>query len=159
MKRQFLLTLSLVALLMAAASCVGLDTLRKLQVGSARVSGLQLPTFTNRSFGVSVDVPVQNPSSYLRIYDIEGVVRTGQTNMMSFTAEPIEIAAKSSQTYTAHLRMTPAPEVSLFTVIAALKDFNPKEYVCDVSFRLSGSPKGNGQLYTVKDQPLEKFFK
>ena len=159
MKRRFLLTLSLAALLLAAASCVGLDTLRKLQVGSPRVTSLQLPTFTNRSFGVVLDVPVQNPSAYLRIHEISGVIRSGQTPMLNFTADPIEIAAKSSRNYPVNLRMTPAPEVTLFAVISALKSFNPKEYVCDVTFRLSPGPKGEGQLYTLKDQPLEKFFK
>ena len=159
MKRTIGRCFFLLALSLALSSCVGLNTLRQLQVGTPRVSGVRLPSFGSRELGVNLLVKVENPAAYVKISDISGVVRSGQTVVGSFTAADLALDARSGKDYPVDIRLVPDSGLSVLTLLSLVKSFNPSDYVCDLSFRLSANPNAKGPSVTLKDQPLSKFFK
>ena len=161
MKKGFshiILPVALLAALFAAVSCVGLDSLRKMRVVSRQVTGLRMPAPGSRALGVTLQVQVENPAGYVRMSDIAGEIRSETLALGTFTADDLSIEARSTKDYAVTLWLTPAADVSVFRLMALMRDFRPEDYVFDVSVNLSATPQAKGARYTLKNQPIKALF-
>lgn len=155
---HIVLPVALLAALLAAASCVGLDSVRKMRVVSHRITGVRMPEPGSRTLGVTLLMQVENPAGYVRMSDIAGEIRSDKLTLGTFAVDDLSVEARCTKDYAVALWLTPAADVSLFRLMALLKDFRPEDYVFDVSVNLSAVPQSKGGRYVIKNQPIKALF-
>ena len=151
--------LLLLAALMSAASCVGVNNLRKMNLRSGKIANVQFPPIGSRTLAVSVLLDIENPAGFVRMSDISGVIRSKDLVLGTFTADDFSIDAHCDKEYLFLMNLTPDEGLSFFKVLALLKDFSPDDYVFDIDLRLSGVPSAKGARYQLKDQPVRALLK
>ena len=155
---QLFLPVVLLAALLAAASCVGLDSVRKMRVVSHRLTGVRMPDLGSRTLGVTLQLQVENPAGYVRMSDIAGEIRSEKLTLGTFTADDLSIEPRCTKDYAVALRLTPSAEVSLFRLMGIMTNFRPEDYVFDVGLNLSADPRSKGGRYRLKNQPIKALF-
>ena len=157
--RHIFLPLLLVAALFSAASCVGVNNLRQMNLRSGKIVNVQFPPIGSRTLTVSVLLDIENPAGYVRMSDISGVIRSKDLVLGTFTADDFSIDAHCDKEYLFLMNLTPDNGLSFFKVMTLLKEFSPDDYVFDIDLRLSGSPSAKGARYQLKDQPVRALLK
>ena len=157
--RHIFPVLLLLAALMSAASCVGVNNLRKMNLRSGKIANVQFPPIGSRTLTVSVLLDIENPAGFVRMSEISGVIRSKDLVLGTFTADDFSIDAHCDKEYLFLMNLTPDEGLSFFKVLASLKDFSPDDYVFDIDLRLSGVPTAKGARYQLKDQPVRALLK
>ena len=157
--RHIFPVLLLLAALLSAASCVGINNLRKMNLRSGKIANVQFPPIGSRTLAVSVLLDIENPAGFVRMSDISGVIRSKDLVLGTFTADDFSIDAHCDKEYLFLMNLTPDEGLSFFKVLALLKDFSPDDYVFDIDLRLSGVPSAKGARYQLKDQPVRSLLK
>ena len=156
--RHIFPVLLLLAALLSAASCVGVNNLRKMNLRSGKIVNVQFPPIGSRALAVSVLLDIENPAGFVRMSDISGVIRSKDLVLGTFTADDFSIDAHCDKEYLFQMNLTP-DEGMFFKALALAQDFSPDDYVFDIDLRLSGSPSAKGARYQLKDQPLCALLK
>lgn len=155
---QYLLIVSALLGLLLTASCVGLDTAKKLKVSSCKVARVQMPSFESNSIAVTLLANIENPASYLRLSEISGEIHTKDAPLAYFAFDDISIEGKTSKEYALKLTLTPAPDMSVLRIFSLMKAGSFKDSVFDINFRMSSHSSAKGVKYQLKNQAVEKLF-
>lgn len=155
---SYLLIVSALLGLLLTASCVGLDTAKKLKVSSCKLARVQMPSFESRSVTVTLLAKIDNPATYLRLSEISGEIHTKDTPLAYFAFKDISIEGKTNKEYALELTLTPAPDISIMRLLDLVRTRSFKDCVFDIDFRMSSHPSAKGVRYQLKNQAVEKLL-
>lgn len=87
-----------------------------------------------RSLGFDLALEIDNPSVKITASEIQGVVRQGPRDLITFEAEDITLSAKSTKTYVIPCVATLADGVSVMDIVSAAADRRTSDLKADISF-------------------------
>ena len=128
MRNRIAFLAALTGLLMltgCAASRIGDISLQDYKVEEISPAGL-------RGVDVVLALTVCNPSVKITVSDISGTIYRKGTEFAVFSADPVTLNRKSTETYRVKGNLSLSSGVSLFDVISLAGGFDPEEFTLDV---------------------------
>ncbi|MBR5833927.1 MAG: LEA type 2 family protein [Bacteroidales bacterium] len=147
------LAVLLLAVLLACST--GCNKFSKIKVNEVEI--VKVTPHGLRGIDIDLGVEVDNPAPWLKISDVEVVVRYCGKVLGKVTVDPFILKARKVERYDIKARMSLDPSVSLYEVLMYLsKDFS-QNGILDMTAK--GSLKGGlSKTITEKDVPLKKLM-
>jgi hypothetical protein len=147
----------LAALLLAVmlVCFTGCNKFNKIKVNEVQIE--KITPHGLRSIDIDLDVEVDNPAPWLKISDVEVVVRYCGKVLGKVTVDPFVLKARTVESYDIKARMALDQSVSLYEALMFLsKDFAQN---CILDMTAKGSLRGGlSKTITEKDVPLKKLM-
>ena len=133
----------------------GCNKFSKIKVNEVQIE--KISPIGLRGIDIDLDVEVDNPAPWLKISDVEVVVRYCGKVLGKVTVDPFTLKARTVESYDIKAKMTLDKSVSLYEALMFLsKDFAQN---CILDLTAKGSLKGGlSKTITQKDVPLKKLM-
>ena len=133
----------------------GCNKFSKIKVNEVQIE--KISPIGLRGIDIDLDVEVDNPAPWLKISDVEVVVRYCGKVLGKVTVDPFTLKARTVERYDIKAKMTLDKSVSLYEALMFLsKDFAQN---CILDLTAKGSLKGGlSKTITQKDVPLKKLM-
>ncbi len=99
-----------------------------------------------------------NPSHKVKVSDISGVVKNGETALLGLSAEDFEIPARSASTVAVPVEASLEPGVGLFSIMRIVSNGDYENLTADLTFTATGF-LGIKKTQTIKDIPVKDLMK
>ena len=150
MRRLIVLVLAVMLVCLTGCNKFKDITLNEVQMEKVTPIGLR---------GVDIDlrVEVDNPAPWLKISDVEVIVKYCGKVLGKVTVDPFILKARKVENYDVKARMTLDPGISLYEVLMLLSNDFATNCILDMTAK--GSLKGGlSKTITEKDVPLKKLM-
>ena len=149
-RRIITLLVAVVALFLTGCSKIQQIEMKSCTVSSLSMTGL-------RGIKGQLLLEIDNPALQFTLSDIEGVLYYKGEEYVSYSADPIEVSARTSAVYPLDCRATLLPSVSFLQVLALARNFDMGDFTTDIHAKVklkSGVAKG----FTFKDIQIKDLL-
>ena len=151
-KRHLSAAISAVIALMMAGGCA---SVREIDVTSCEVESVS--PLGLRALECTLALGIHNPAMEFTVRDISGSVKSNDRKMVNFSGGPIYVEPRSDLVYSVPCKISIDADLTLFDVLALLKDKDSGGYVADVEVTVS-LKNGLKKTFAYKDIPLQEII-
>lgn len=135
-----------------AGSCVNVN---RIDVNSIRIGNIVPHGF--RSLDGTFYAEISNSACEFSVYDVNGCIRRGDSELGRFTLDPVTISGRSSGEVEIGWHISAGSSFSVMDLMTMMGSFNLSDFRMDIYFTVR--PRGGiAKKMKFKDIPAERIF-
>lgn len=135
-------------------SC-SMDRVKDIKLKSCSIESVALTGL--RSAGGTLLLEIDNPAMQFTLSDLQGTLYYNGEELATYTAEPVTIKGKSTESYPVQCEATLSPSVSLARLMSLAGGIDMEQLTTDIQAKAT-LKKGLSKTLTYKGLPLKKLL-